>query len=371
MGRIIFRNRLDTDVPSLVTWTQQSVTDPWPAFNGWLQNYYDPISQRMIVFTQIDGASGIYGTNLFAYNAGTNGWTDMGGTDQLESIPCYANVTTGTQWPGNRHPYAQNALDLTRNVLWQWSGVCNGVLRLDLWKLHLNADPTTDTWEHVPVTTLPNTDAGGCMVHFPVEDVLFLFGTDTGAQTHTNWVYGPTDLNPSPGTLTAAQIAAGCAVADDWTEVSVVGGVQPPAVVGAGMVHFSSINRAVLYGGESGNGTVKYNQTWWYEVAAKTWTQKALSTTAPTLYTGSLSAYPAIARYPASDGLFFHATHGSGTPSDWLYKPATDTWHALSSSGGGPTSRESVLVWDAANSRFVSWSLHESGRPDVWHGVPS
>lgn len=354
-------------LPASVVWTQQSVTSPWPAYTGWNQPYYDAQSGQILVLTTIDGASGIYFTDSFSYATLSNTWTHLDGTGQLENLPCYANTS---DWPATRHPYWQNAIDTRRNRYVQYSGVCAGTNIKDFWRSSLNADPTTNVWTEIPITTEPNTDNGGAMIYDPDSDVYFLFGTDGGSQTHTHWVFGPTDLNITPGTLTAAQTAAGCATADDWTEVSPVGGVQPGGVAYPGLIYLRAQQKVMLYGGETGSSVTKYNETWWYDVPTKTWTQKAQSTTPPPVYNGANIAWPALA-YRQSDGLvFFHQTHNTGAPKTWCYQSSTDMWHALTTTSGPGSG--AVMVWDATASRLVTWSQNGgTGKPDIWHGVVS
>src|SRR6185436_13844302 len=137
------------------------------------------------------------------------------------------------------------------------------------------------------------------MVYDPDDDVLFMFGSDTGSQTHDNWVYCRTTENPAPGTLTAKQRAAGCAAPDDWTLVAVAGGVQPPGVTYPGMVYDTATKKIIQFGGMTGGG-ISHNQTWAYDVPTRTWTRKALSTTPPPVYTGPIAPQPAMAYNPTT-----------------------------------------------------------------------
>src|SRR5262249_35613465 len=88
--------------------------------------------------------------------------------------------------------------------------------------LQTNANPSTDTWHQVLPTAFPIIGINSALVHDPDNDVLFAFGTDGSSQTHNDWLYCPTDRNPTPGALTAKQLAAGCRP-DNWIEVPSTG----------------------------------------------------------------------------------------------------------------------------------------------------
>src|SRR6185369_16044640 len=92
--------------------------------------------------------------------------------------------------------------------------------RYDMYYLSLNSNPMLNTWKQVFPRHFPIVNSNAALVYDPDDDVLFALGYDGGASTHDNWVYCPTNVNPTPGVLTAKQSAAGCASGDDWTEVA-------------------------------------------------------------------------------------------------------------------------------------------------------
>jgi hypothetical protein len=318
------------------------------------------------------GSHGIYSTDLYAYAAGTNTFTHIGGTGSAtDACP----LDTPTQ-PGDRHPVWQMAIDTKRNVLWMYGGVnvtCvaasgpNANPRQDMYYLTLNSNPINDTWHQVSPTHIPLANSASAMVYDPDDDVLFAFGSDTGSQTHTNWIYCRTAENSTPGVLTARQSTAGCASPDDWTEITPVGGVQPLGVSFPGMVYDTVTKKVIQYGGMSGSLIVSYNQTWAYDVPTRKWTQKALSTTAPPVYDGGFTAQPALAYSVQTNKVLFHQTTNSGAPADWQYDPATDTWTKLSGSGGAAT--DQVMGYDNTNNALIGFNLNaSSGYPEVWKG---
>ncbi len=348
-----------------IAWTLLQRTAGWPGYNAYLSLHYDPVSLQTLHYGVLWASESIYSSDLFSYESATNTWTHIGGNGTTSST-CPASTSS---WPGNRHPVSQMAIDTKRNLLWLFGGVCQGVNRTDMYYMPLNANPTSDTWHQVTIRNPPMANNSSTMVYDPDDDVIFLFGSDGAAQTHDNWVYCRTSENATPGVLTAKQSGAGCITADDWSEVSVTGGVQPPGVAFSGMAYDSLTKKVIQFGGDTG-GFVAQNQTWAYDVPTRRWTQKALNTVAPPVYSGPGTAQPAMAYNPLIYKVLYHQTSNTGAPRDWQYDPVADVWTQLVSTGGGPTS-DLVMTYDVANNRLIGFSLSApaTGVPDVWHGV--
>lgn len=347
-----------------IEWIRQPETPGWPGYNGYLNLYFDPIAQQTLLYGIVSNSTSIYSSDVFAYRTQTNTWTHLGGNGTRASA-CPASTAT---WPGDRHPESMMAIDTRRNVWWMWSGVCFGHNRQDLWYMTLHADPTTNRWTRVEPATLPRTSNSSAMVYDSDNDVLFLFGSDGSAQTQNHWVYCPTWGTAAPGTLTSPQKAAGCSRADDWTMVSVAGGVRPPGVAYPGLVYDAVTRRVIQYGGQTG-GAIVQNQTWAYDVPARKWTQKALHTTAPPVYNGTSTPTPGMAYDPATGRIYYRQTHNTGAPQDWVYDPQADTWAIVPATGTGPTAH-TYMTFDAATRRLVTFSRNlKTGAPEVWHGV--
>jgi hypothetical protein len=349
-----------------IAWTLLRRTTGWPGYNGYLSLHYDAVSRQTLHYGVIAGSMSIYSSDLFSYEASTNTWTHMGGNGTISST-CPASTAS---WPGNRHPVSQMAIDTKRNFLWLFGGVCQGVNHTDMYYLSLNADPTTNSWHQVSIQNPPVANDSSAIVYDPDDDVLFLFGSDTAAQTRDNWVYCRTGENATPGVLTPKQLGAGCTKADDWSEVAVVGGVQPPGVAYSGMAYDSLTKKVIQFGGDTGGG-IAQNQTWAYDIPTRTWTRKALNTLAPPVLNGlTYPAQPALAYNPLTHKILYHQIYDVGAPKDWQYDPVADTWTQLISTGGGPTT-DLVMAYDAANNRLIGFNLSApaSGVPDVWQGV--
>jgi hypothetical protein len=358
-----------------VTWTLQATTGDPVGFNGWQTIWYDPLSQRTIVYAILGNTAQIFSTDIFFYDSGTRSFSHLGGTGSLEDA-CPADTPTQ---PGDREPVWQMAVDTKRNYLWIYGGdneTCNDGTppdtnpRQDMYYLQLDVDPLRAAWHQVAVANLPVANGTSAMVYDPDHDALFVFGSDIGAEQHDHWVYCRTNENPSPGVLTDAQALAGCAVADDWTEIYPAGGLQPPGTQFAGMVYDTVTKKVILYGGQRMD-EVPQNQTWAYDVANKAWTQKALSTTAPPVYNGDGVALPAMVYNSATHKILYHQSRNVGAPADWQYDPVADTWTKLESMGGG-TTVDQILAYDAGRNLLIGINQDVStGGIEVWHGVLS
>jgi hypothetical protein len=322
---------------------------------------FDPVSQQTVLYGILNGSNSIYSTDLFFYNSATNIWSHLGGNGSMADN-CVADTAT---WPGNRHPGWQMAIDTKRNVLWLASGVCQGNNLNDLYYLRLNANPLNDTWYKLPTPAHVPPYYVSAMAYDPDDDVLFWYGYDGGAAQHNSWVYCRTEENATPGVLTAKQSTAGCANPDDWTQVATAS--QPLGMAFPGMVYDPITKKVILYGGNSSSLATSYNQTWAYDVPSHTWTQKALSTSAPPVDVGLITAQPALVYNTSTGKVIFHQASNTGAPADWQYDTVGDAWTKLSSSGGGPAI-DTEMAYDSGRNTLVTFSRSGPGVADVWQG---
>lgn len=325
--------------------------------NEWFTIPYDPVSQQTIAYATLSKSMSIYSTDVFFYSPATKAWTRFGGSGDLTNN---CPVNTATQ-PGNRHPVGQMAVDTKRNFLWISGGVCGGTTRADTYFMRLNVDPTQNTWQQVVTAHNPRETRFSSMAYDPDDDVVFSFGYDLGSSTHDNWVFCRTAENPTPGTLTSKQSAAGCATPDDWTEVSVTGGTVVPGSSFPGLVYDTVTKKIILFGG----GT---NQTWAYNVPTKTWTRKGLSTSAPPVDTTAYWGMPAWAYNSANHRIIYHQTGGAGAPVDWEYDPVADAWSQIASSGTG-TTFTGVMTYDSSRNLLIGVAKNPNTYGmEIWHG---
>jgi Bacterial Ig-like domain (group 1) len=361
---------LSSPYGTLLTDTCPANTPTWPSDrHPYAQIAVDTNRNRMWMYgganQTCNGATvNVTGTSVTWQCCGINVFNTLG------------SWTGATVAIGNKTYTVASVTDATHLQLTTGAGNQNGVsLQLTntggMYYLKLNPDPSTDTWQQVFPSAMPNPiSITAALAYDSDDDVLFAFGSDGSSQNHDNWVYCPTDLNPTPGVLTAKQSAAGCRP-DTWAEVGVAGGVRPPGVATSEMVYDPVTKKILQYGGSWGDNTAR-NQTWAYDVPTRTWKQKALSTTAPPVWNGTASgAYssaPAMAYNPITHKLLYHQTSGTGAPADWQYDPAADTWTLLTQSGGGVSGPDASAAYDIANNKLITWS-YLPGQADVWQGT--
>lgn len=213
-----------------ITWTHKSSAGPtYPGATGQTLIFYVPLLGGTYLRAVVPGSGSIYTTDDYVYYAGSNTFAHMGGTGTTSVGTCPANDTL-TQ-PANRHTDSQLAFDPLRNWVWMRGGLNQncGIQTLgncsypggeipacSFYANHLNATPTND-WNFVDPTTSISLAVTTATLFFDSDDnVLFAWG---GNYPWPILMFCPTDINPTPGTLTAAQTTAGCTTADIWTQL--------------------------------------------------------------------------------------------------------------------------------------------------------
>ncbi len=347
-----------------VTWTKQTLATSKPGHTGYSTLLFDPVSEQTIVYSDLTNSHSIYATDLFFYNAAANAWTHVSGTGDLTSV-CPQDTPSV---PGDRHPVGNMSIDTNRNYLWMWGGSC-GSPRQDMYHLKLNTDPSQDEWTQVSSAHLPPSVVSAS-VYDPDDDLIFVFGYDGGDGTRNNWLYCPATDPQAPSVLTAAQIAAGCSAADDWTSITPVGMVEPNAKALPGMVYDPNIHKIILYGGLNSGLTFGFNETWTYDVPSRTWTRVGLSSPAPpALFGWTGDGMTQIAYDSQTGNTLYHQCFDSGAPADWQYDPSADTWTKLTSTGGVSGTMQ-ALTYDPMNNILIGFDLDpETQSSAVWQGT--
>jgi Putative Ig domain len=424
-----------TNLP--VTWSEQPIIAPNPPYTGFLNIYYDNLSHTMPFWGAEFNSTSIWASTMWYYNPSDGTWvkgpstgamTDQCSVDQ-PNLPgerhplsqlavdskrnrfwqigrlneaCNGStvstsgqivtltdqgapfVTTNTSWSGapaviNGGNYTiDHVIDSTHLMLTSSAGSLTGVhfqltLTPDMYYVDLNTDVTKNQWHQIFPQHQPAT-FWGALVYAPDVDVLFLFGTDGAAQQNDSWVYCPTDLNPTPGVLTPAQVIAGCYQngPDDWSQVG-VDGIVPPGVIAPGLIYDPNTHQVIQYGGQSGT-SVPQNQTWAYNLLTGVWTQKCLNNCTPPPpavpppgVPGAQDPQVGFAYHPTRHTVLYHQSAGTNAPADWEYDPVADRWTRLQSNGGGPYIVTSPMLYDTVNNQVVTWSYNQ-GYPDIWFG---
>jgi hypothetical protein len=247
--------------------------------------------------------------------------------------------------------------------------------RQDMYYLTLNANPLNDTWHQVTPVHFPAGSAGST-VYDPDDDVLFSFGYDLYGSSSDQWIYCRTAENPTPGTPTARQLAAGCVVPDDWNEIN--HGVPPPAASQyLSLLYHPGIKKVILYGGFSAS-SAQENETWTYDVPTHAWTRKCQgSCVAPPVGTENIPI-PAIVYNDLTQKVMFHQSSGAGAPADWEYDAVADTWSRLTSAGGSSIPTGNITMsFDSAQNKLIGWvqaygtTLWQGSLSDTSTGIPA
>lgn len=379
-----------------VTWTNKGSPATRPSYVGYTDLVYDSASQQTIVFAAPTSASGtIYYTSLWSWASGGSGaWTHLtpnGGTEE----PANACTADAANIPGERHVSQLAALDSRRGLVWIEGGVdvvCAGPApntnpRQDIYYRTLTADPTQGVWTRATSTAYPTNSNYGPFRYDSDHDLFVAFGTNSSGFGKT-WIYCSTVPNGGgtpTGSLSSDQTRGNCSAADNWADLAPTGvpvGVSFSTMVWVpGSVYGTNNGRMIQYGGQLGNLTSCHNQTWTLNVEAKTWTQVALSTTAPPLDTsnGTAGGTPADNCQPAlawDSSAHVVRYHRNNDGSDYHYNPATDTWTQDTPAGTtfapatGGTTRGTIMAYDASCTCLVAWNQNAgNGNAEIWQGV--
>ena len=305
-----------------------------PNVNGWFNLQYDPVAHCALVYAS-DNTS-IYSNSLYCLT--TTGTVTRIFTTGTSGDNCIADTPS---LPGDRHPVSQVAVDTKRNWLWIWGGVCNAVVRNDLYYVTLTASPASDTVTKV-TATLPSTiDLEAILVYDPDHDALIAFGPNAGGHPQT-WAFCYTKDNPTPGTRTAAQLQTGCG-ADTFVQLSTTGTGPDTAYFPSG-VYDTTNHKLIEFGASAGTAT------WAYDPATKTWTNMAPATHPP-VNTTTMQGTHGMAFVPSSGLVYLHAPNAQ---HDWTYNYATNTWTDLGFTGG--ESKGDTMTYVASANSLVTWN---------------
>jgi hypothetical protein len=375
-----------------VAWTQLSITGPAPHPVEWGQNLYDPVAGKVLLW-QAATSNGVTiyssgGYHLDALDSPAS-FTELWNSGTVNET-CPSDTSAA---PGDRHQTGQWIIDPRRNRIIVWGGTCAGVgSRSDMLWADLTATPyvwTAFNLDDKPSFTcqtldqhLPVCQGRYTTWYDPVVDAYFAFGNDGGTRGFS--MFCPTDLNPSPGTLTTVQAQAGCGtaevsaafggpVADGWVEQSswfgtqptFVGGSYPPNRMSPQAVYDDQEHLAVLV---NRNASVTAAEVWTYDSATRTWTRKNPAIVPPVSYApnepagGNASGTPPLA-YIGNGQVWYHPANSS-SPGDWVYTVATDAWMSVGNLGG-PTDTES-LTFVPSDGKLVLWSEVDSATGGIW-----
>lgn len=319
------------------------------------------------------GASTIYASDHYLYNPDVNTWIYLFGNRSLSN----GYTVDQPNMPSDREQHASIAVDTKRNWLW-FSGVGgSGTTPPNGFHTHhmtLTSNPATDVWSYQTTLHKPGgaAPAGTAMAYIPPADVIFFWG---GSASSPGYIFCYTQDNPTPGTPTPAQAAAGCTLADDWNQLQkfVPGTNAPSAVEYMYMGYSPGTQKVILFGGMSSTGVAK-NDTWTYDYVTKAWSKKALNTNTPPIPQngkcgpGSCPPWPPMAQISDTGKFIYH--YQGAAPADWLYDPIADTWTTMPSYGVGPSTADFSFWYSMSyfptSQRLVAYA---EGSHDMWLGA--
>jgi hypothetical protein len=394
-------------------WTGSTSGASGTFYNGYHDIHYDSFTNQTWVLSTdtATGADSIYSSRLHYFNSSAGTDTLVGTSNQPANGGCLSSSAT---WPFTHHPVGQIWIDSIRNRLWIMEGVGCTFIYPEQWYYQLDNPISGHTnWVQVYPPHLPTqqyakgpngvvaTTVGGSfnnasVVHDIDHDAFFLFGYDGGSNSHAMQVYCDTSQNPTPGTLTTAQLSVGCAHPDDWTDITsqtkCASGSTCLSAGGAGWVppgyyypnlEYDSVHHQVIqFAGLYGESTIE-NQTWIYNMVSKTWTQ--MNPANPPANSSANNENGRVAHaFNTNDGKYYyhltaHAPSGglapTQPPQDWVYDPVANTWTELSV-GQGPFLTE-TMTYDSGCNCLVAWAaqvdsggIYEAtGIAEMWVGT--
>jgi hypothetical protein len=365
MGRVVFRNRLDSDnvatVPSTLTWTEKTIpsVSTQPAFNSFTSLHVDSVTDEVIAWLIDQSTIGsIYSKTFFGYDVIGDTFTRRSGTPHGETDGADADVQPH---PGDRHPVQMMAVDTTRDRWYLQGGVFANVDRDDFWY----CDLTTETWTNVGGTQ-PTIGRNGGMAYSPTLDLLFLTGDHSPSNIWEAWVYAPS------ASLSANQTSAGCTAAQTWSEITPTG--MPFAEYSQyPIVFWDAVLETFLVFGVVDNGDAYgFAKVWSVDLLAQTWTD-ITPASMPSEVAGQSpeQAIFQVSTGPFAGGYVYQQTaHDSNTGGSaaFFYSPVHGTVTSISVVGTGPE-RLCYGVFHPSTQKLVAESYNASAGIDWWQGV--
>ncbi len=242
---------------------------------------YDSGADRIIVFGGWDEECDKDDT--WMYDVTTNTWELRNPTVSPQGRTDHSMVY---------HPEAE------RTVLFGGFGYNRNVRFDDTWTY----DSSTNTWEDMDPSIAPSHRYGHFMVYDPSTDVIVLFGgydRERNRQLNDTWTY---DIH-----------------SNTWTELHP--DTSPVNRYGHVMAYDPYEGVVVLFGGVTTSPTIRFNDTWEFNVTTSTWTETS-PFNSPSQRYGSAAAY-----YPSERSLAIHGGRNFvGAEYLWFYNASNDTW---------------------------------------------
>jgi hypothetical protein len=150
-----------------------------------------------------------------------------------------------------------------------------------------------------------------------------------------------------------------------WTDAT-SSGASPTPRQQPGWVYDVSRARAVLFGGGEADGANPKQDTWEWDGVARAWTERTVSGAKPEARLGHAFAYDPVRKV----AVLFGGSMGSGYKSDtWEWNGAVGTWTDRRLAAGAPSARFSAtMVYDTTATRMVLVDGYNNGTTldEIW-----
>jgi hypothetical protein len=269
------------------TWTFDVDTNTWtevfptiaPSARRGHYLAFDSESDRVIMFGGIIGLNGPVINDTWAYNPGTNIWTEM------------SPATAPEARFSSRMVYDSES---DRMIL--FGGLDEGTTYFDdTWAYDFNSD----TWENIPTTTQPSQRCENSLTYDSESDKVVLFGGAKFTATYEDtWLFDYNTMN--------------------WTNMAP--SLAPSKRLRHGSAYDWESDRVIIYSGtQNGNGGIIFvgdyvhdGKTWAYDVNTNTWEHIAPihTTTTTTLPTTSPTTSPTTTPPPPPDYFWLYVGVG-------------------------------------------------------------
>ncbi|MBI5527158.1 MAG: hypothetical protein HY897_12555 [Deltaproteobacteria bacterium] len=339
------------------TWTDRTPAGTKPRTRSAHSMVYDSARGRIVLFGGFYTSGGVryYLQDIWEWDGAAGTWTDV--------------TPTGAK-PSARYNHSM-VYDSARGRVLLFGGF-DGARKQDAWEW----EGTAGTWtERTPAGTKPSARFGHAMAFDSTRGRVVLFGGDDGASKQDTWEWDgatgmwtdrtPTGTKPSArddhtmaydSTRGRVVIFSGDnggnetweweGAAGTWTDRTPAG-TKPSARERHAMVFDSAYGRVVLFGGED---SVKKQDTWEWDGAAGTWTERTPTGTKPSARERHAMAYDSGRERATMFG-------GFGNPSTckqdlWEWDGAASTWTDRTPGGTKPSARyDHTMAYDTARGR--------------------
>ena len=291
-------------------WTNMNPI-PSPSGRTFPAMVYDSAADRVVLYGGVFlGALG----DTWTYDLEANAWD---------------NVTPAISPPALSGPGLAYDAAWDRTVLF---GGWDGGYANDTWTHDLG----TNTWQDMHPLGAPSPRSDPSLVYDAGADRIVLFGGYTTLGTvNDTWIY---DLG-----------------ANTWTQAHPR--QSPSSRIYTSLAYDSWADRVILFGGYNDTALRLLNDTWTYDVATETWTNRSASR-AP-----SPRSYLAMDYDPRVDRtiLFGGFTGNVHTNETWSYDLGANAWTNVTPAGSPPRAVSRALVYDARANRTILFEGDTNG----------